>query len=256
MGRVLTNAQRLSVAPYSVARGQFLPSDPVISPRISINGVANKPLDASWSSMVSQDWALFDPLDADLLWPALSTGRVLTCSESAVSELVYEVRGDRTSTRSYTAVLHDAGGASTMQTHQGSGMWIVSAFRMPASASGQLLEVDTTAGPFSVRLTGRKYDLVANGAVQGSHPRDPGDATVTCLGITVYENRITCVIREGVTTTTYTYVVSNNNNEPIYPVSMTVGGGDSAEMLVYAIAQGDNDRMVDVISLISGYLSC
>lgn len=256
MGRVVLSAQRLSVAPYAVARGDFLPVRPLIEPVFSIDGVSNKLLDATWDSLVSQDWALFDPEHADLLWPALSTGRILSCSATAVSEKVYGVRGDRSSQRSYTAVRSEAGGTSTMSTWQGSGMWLVAAMRLTLQAQGVLLNVTTTLGDVTISLSGRAYQFAMNGMVYGTHPRDPSDATVTCLGITVYENRVLIGIREGLNTQTYTYIGSNSDGEPMYPLEMTVGGPGSPDLLTYVIAQGDNDQMTSVMQLLAGYLSC
>lgn len=257
MGQVVTSAARLSVAPYSVARGNFLAVDPLIQMQMSIGGVANVVLDASWSSLVDQSWSLFDPVDADLLWPSLSpTGQYLSATSLAVSETVYSVRGDRSSLRTYTALKSSPGGQMSMGVMQGSGVWLVSAFRLVSTAVGGLLSVNTTLGVVSVSVDGRRYQFSLDGMVYGSHPRDSSDSTVTCVGITTYENRVVIGIREGVTTSTYTYVGSSNDGEPMYPLEVMVGGPTSPEMLIYVIAHGANDEMSAVMSLLTGYLSC
>ena len=243
------------MAPYWVAAGKFLPVDPLVVVQFGCGGVASVDMDRAIASIAGDDWDLWDPNDADAIWSS-QLGNRLVGDEFSISEIAYDLRGDVASESSYTAAIAGSGIAMAADTWAADGAWVVLAMRAPLTeTTGSVLGINTTSsGAITATLDGNRMAFSVDGTVFATHPRDLADATVTLISITTHSNGVVIGVREGERLVNYSW--SSDRIDDLYPLEVVVGGIDSPEMAIYAVARGYEDRAKEISALIGGFLSC
>jgi hypothetical protein len=255
MTQINTNAQRLTVMPYRVNRGRFMPRYPLINVYSRFYGVISDQVDASLAQLAAKGLTLWDPVQAQLIWLSRPEGdyNELYGGSGAIQEIIPDMHADRTSAREYTTVRLNPGAELVGMTEHSRQGWAAAALRIvDDDQNGPLLALTVGESEVSIELYGNEYRAMVDDVVFATHVRASSDRFVTVIGLSIYFDRVTVVIREGALPATYEYLTT-------FPLSFNqfvVGGPSCPELLLYAAACSTTTSIQPFMASVIGYLSC
>jgi len=255
MTQINTNAQRLTVMPYRVNRGRFMPAYPLINVYSSFYGVISDQVDASLSQLCHKGISVWDPAQANVIWLSRPEGdyNELHGGSDAIREIVPDMHADRSSPREFTAVRINPGIQFIGITEHSRQGWALAAMRIiDDDHNGPLLSLTVGQSEVSVHLYGNEYRGMVDDVVFANHVRASSDRFVTVVGISIFYDRVTLVVREGALPAIYEYLTA-------FPLSFNrfvVGGPSSPEMMLYAAACSTTTNIQPFMASLIGFLSC